>query len=249
MGQSRRYAEGAPAGRLEVETRSAAGSVRTKAVVAWSSGKDSAVALWRLQQDVHFEVVGLLTTLTSGYERISMHGVRQALLEAQAEALCLKLYPVWIPPNSSNQVYEAEMSRAVETLQQDGVKAVGFGDLFLEDVRAYREKMLAPTGMKPLFPVWGEDTRDLSRWLVANGFKATLTCIDPRSLAPEFVGRAYDETLLAELPPGVDPCGENGEFHTFVYDGPIFERPIPFDRGDVVLREKRFYYFDLKPLS
>lgn len=216
--------------------------------MAWSSGKDSAVALWRLQQDAHFEVVGLLTTLTSSYERISMHGVRQALLEAQAEALGLKVYPVWIPPNSSNQVYEAEMSRTVEILQRDGVKAVGFGDLFLEDVRAYREKMLAPTGMKPLFPVWGEDTRNLSRWLVANGFKATLTCIDPRALAPEFVGRAYDETLLAELPPGVDPCGENGEFHTFVHDAPNFRQAIPVVVGERVEREG-FFFADLLPAA
>ncbi len=216
--------------------------------MAWSSGKDSAVALWRLQQEAHFEVVGLLTTLTTGYERISMHGVRQELLEAQAEALGLKIYPVWIPPNSSNQVYEAEMSRAVETLQRDGVKAVGFGDLFLEDVRGYREKMLAPTALQPLFPVWGENTDKLSRWLVANGFKATLTCVDPKALSPDFAGRAYDEVLLDELPTEVDPCGENGEFHTFVHDAPNFRQAIPVVVGERVERDG-FFFADLLPAA
>ena len=216
--------------------------------MAWSSGKDSAVALWRLQRGSQFEVVGLLTTLTADYDRISMHGVRQELLEAQAEALGLKVYPVWIPPNASNQVYEAEMSRAVDVLEQDGVKAVGFGDLFLEDVRAYREKMLAPTGLEPLFPIWGEDTGDLSHWVVANGFKATLTCVDPRALSPDFVGRAYDEALLNELPEGVDPCGENGEFHTFVHDAPNFRRAVPTAVGERVEREG-FFFADLLPMA
>jgi uncharacterized protein (TIGR00290 family) len=220
--------------------------VRTKAVVAWSGGKDSAVALWRLQQDPRFQVTALLTTITSGYNRISLQGVRRALLEAQAETLGLKVYPAWIPPRCSNQVYEAEMSRVVEAIKREGVQAVAFGDLFLEDVRAYREKMLAPTGMQPLFPIWGEDTYALSRWVIASGFGATLTCVDPRVLSPGLLGRAYDEALLAELPPGVDPCGENGEFHTFVHEAPNFRRAIPIPLGERVERDG-FLFADLLP--
>ncbi len=222
--------------------------MKSKAVMAWSAGKDSAVALWRLQQDANFQVVGLLTTITSGYDRVSMQGVRRVLLEAQAETLGLKVYPVWIPPRCSNEAYEAEMSRAVETLQGDGVEAVAFGDLFLEDVRAYREKMLAPTGLQPLFPIWGEDTNELSRWVIASGFRATLTCVDPRALSPDFVGRAYDEALLAELPATVDPCGENGEFHTFVHDAPNFRHSIPITVGERVERDG-FFFADLLPAA
>jgi uncharacterized protein (TIGR00290 family) len=214
--------------------------------MAWSGGKDSAIALWRLQQDLRFEVAGLLTTLTSGYDRVSMHGVRQALLEAQAEALRLKLYPVRIPPKCSNEVYVAEMYRVVETLREEGVEAVGFGDLLLEDVRAYRERMMSPTGLEPLFPIWGEDTSRLSRWVIANGFRAILTCVDPRALSPDFVGRAYDDTLLAALPDDVDPCGENGEFHTFVHDAPNFRRKIAIDVGERVERDG-FFFVDLLP--
>lgn len=214
--------------------------------MAWSSGKDSAVALWRLQQDPNLDVVGLLTTLTAGYDRVSMHGVRQALLEAQAGALGLRMYPVWIPPDASNQVYEAEMSRVIETLEADGVKAVGFGDLFLEDVRVYRERMLAPTALQPLFPIWGEDTGRLSRWVIASGFRAVLSCVDPKALSMDFAGRAYDGALLDELPPGVDPCGENGEFHTFVHDAPNFRQSIPITVGERVEREG-FFFVDLLP--
>lgn len=204
------------------------------------------MALWRLQQDPRFDVVGLLTTLTLGYDRISMQGVRRVLLEAQAEVLGLKVYPAWIPSRCSDQVYEAEMSRVVEAIQREGVQAVAFGDLFLEDVRAYREKMLTPTGLQPLFPNWGEDTSALSRWFIDTGFRATLTCVDPRALAPDFAGRAYDETLLAELPPQIDPCGENGEFHTFVHDAPNFRRSIPVTVGERVERDG-FVFADLLP--
>jgi len=216
--------------------------------MAWSSGKDSAVGLWRLQRDTDVEVAGLLTTLTAGYDRISMHGVRRELLSAQAEVLNLKTYEVWIPPNSSYKAYEAAMYAAVESMRRDGVTAVGFGDLFLEDVRAYRERMLAETGLKPLFPIWGEDTRELSRWVVANGFRSTLTCVDPRTMPPQFVGRAYDEALLADLPEGVDPCGENGEFHTFVHDAPNFRHEIAVTVGETVEREG-FWFADLMPVT
>jgi diphthamide synthase (EF-2-diphthine--ammonia ligase) len=206
------------------------------------------VALWRLQQDQRFDVVGLLTTLTSGYDRISMQGVRRVLLEAQAKTLGLKVYPVWIPPRCSNEAYETEMSHAVETLQGEGVGAVAFGDVFLEDVRAYREKMLAPTEFQPLFPNWGEDTSALSRWVIASGFRATLTCVDPRALSPNFAGRAYDEALLAEMPASVDPCGENGEFHTFVHQAPNFRRAIPITVGERVERDG-FFFADLLPAA
>lgn len=222
--------------------------MKAKAVMAWGAGKDSAVALWRLQQDANFEVVGLLTTLTSGYDRINLSGVRRELLYAQADALRLKVYPVWIPPQCSNEMYGAEMSRAVEILRREGVKAVAFGDLFLEDVRAYREKMLAPTGLRALFPIWGEDTNELSRWVIANGFQATLVCVDPRALSPDFVGRAYDEALLAQLPAGIDRCGENGEFHTFVHDAPNFGRSIPITVGERVERDG-FLFVDLLPAA
>lgn len=216
--------------------------------MAWSSGKDSAVALWRLQRDPDFEVVGLLTTLTAGYDRVSMHGVRKELLDAQAEALGLPTYDVWIPPNAANETYETEMARAVEAMEADGVRAVAFGDLFLEDVRAYRERMLAPTKLRPLFPLWGEDTAKLSRWVVANGFRATLTCVDPKALAAEFAGREYDESLLADLPPSVDPCGERGEFHTFVHAAPDFRRPIRVAVGERVEREG-FWFADVLPAA
>jgi uncharacterized protein (TIGR00290 family) len=231
-----------------VPTRDCGRLVTTKAVVAWSAGKDSAVALWRLQREPCLDVVGLLTTITSGYDRISMQGVRRVLLEAQAETLGLKVYPVWIPPRCSNQVYETEMSRVVDTIQREGVQAVAFGDVFLEDVRAYREKMLAPTGLQPLFPMWGEDTSALSRWVIANDFRATLVCVDPRALSPDFVGRAYDEALLAELPASVDPCGENGEFHTFVHQAPNFRRSIPITMGERVERDG-FFFADLLPAA
>jgi uncharacterized protein (TIGR00290 family) len=214
--------------------------------MAWSGGKDSAAALWRMQAAGSYEVTGLLTTVTEGYERISMHGVRVSLLEAQAGALGLALHKVIIPPNAGNAAYEAAMEESVAALRQEGVMAVGFGDLFLEDIRAYRERMMAPTGLKPVFPIWGEETWTLAREVIGAGFRATLCCVDPRVLAPTFAGRDYDLTLLDELPPEVDPCGENGEFHTFVSDGPNFHRPVPLVVGERVEREG-FWFSDLLP--
>ena len=219
-----------------------------RAVMAWSGGKDSAVALWRLMEDPAFQVTGLLTTVTEGYDRISMHGVRVSLLEAQAEALQLELHKVSIPPAASNEVYQAAMGRTVSALTEDGVEAMGFGDLYLEDIRAYREKMLAPTGLNPVFPIWGEETARLARELIEAGFEATLCCVDPRVLAPSFVGRAFDLALLADLPATVDPCGENGEFHTFVNTEPNFQRPIPVTVGERVEREG-FWFADLLPAA
>ncbi|MCH8201311.1 MAG: adenine nucleotide alpha hydrolase [Chloroflexi bacterium] len=218
----------------------------TKAVMAWSGGKDSACALWRLQQDNRYEITGLLTTLTEGFDRISMHGVRRELLAAQAQALGLPVYEVWIPQGASNEIYEQRMGAMIERIVSEGVEAVAFGDLFLEDIRAYREKMLAPTGLEPLFPLWGAPTAALARRIIADGFRAVLTCVDPRAVPAEFAGREYDETLLDEMPPEADLCAERGEFHTFVYDAPNFAAPIAFTRGDVVEREG-FVFADLLP--
>lgn len=216
--------------------------------MAWSGGKDSAVALHRLQQDGRYEVAGLLTTLTEGYNRISMHGVREELLRAQAEALGLKLYPVWIPQACINPVYEAAMRKAIDEIKADGVTAIGHGDLFLEDVREYREKMLAGSGIEPLFPIWGEDTTKLSRWVIANGFKATIVSVDPKQVPATIAGRAYDDALLDELPATADPCAERGEFHTFVHDAPNFRAPIEVTSGEVVERDG-FVFADLLPAA
>jgi uncharacterized protein (TIGR00290 family) len=213
-------------------------------VMAWSGGKDSAVALHRLQRDPRYDVRGLLTTVTEGFDRISMHGVRDALLEAQAQALGLPLYRVWIPPQCSNAAYEAAMEAAIVELHAAGVRALGFGDLYLQDIRRYREAMLAPTGLTPVFPIWGQDTHALAREVVAAGFRATLCCVDPKALPAHFAGRAYDSALLDALPPGVDPCGENGEFHTFVHAAPNFRAPIAITVGERVERDG-FWFCDL----
>jgi len=217
-----------------------------KTVMAWSGGKDSACALWRLQRDERYEVTGLLTTLTEGFDRISMHGVRRELLGAQARALDLPVYEVWIPQGASNTAYEQRMGEAVRQMISDGVDAMAFGDLFLEDVRAYRERMLEPTGLEPLFPLWGAPTAALARRIIADGFRAVLACVDPRAVPAEFAGREYDEALLDEMPPEADPCAERGEFHTFVYDAPNFASPIAHTRGEVVEREG-FVFADLLP--
>jgi len=217
-----------------------------KAVMAWSGGKDSACALWRLQQDARYEVVGLLTTLTEGYDRVSMAGIRRELLLAQAAALGLPVREVWIPQVATNEVYEERMGAAVEQMLAEGVRAVAFGDLFLEDVRAYRERTLADTGLEPVFPIWGAPTLALAHRVMADGFRAVLVCVDPRQVPAELASRDFDASLLADLPPGADPCAERGEFHTFVYDAPNFSAPIPFTRGEVVEREG-FVFADLLP--
>jgi uncharacterized protein (TIGR00290 family) len=216
-----------------------------KTVMSWSCGKDSATALWRLQQDPDYEVAGLLTTITEGYDRVSMSGVRHELLQAQAEALGLPVREVWIPPQCINPVYESRMGAAVEAMRAEGVEAVAFGDLFLEDVRAYRESTMAPTGLECVFPIWGEDTAELSRWMIAN-LTATLVCVDPAQVPAGLAGRAYDEALLADLPPSADPCGERGEFHTFVSNAPNFSAPIDVTPGETVEREG-FWFADLVP--
>lgn len=221
-------------------------STRRRCWLSWSSGKDSMLALAELRDDPSTEVVGLLTTVNEDADRVAMHAVRRTLLEAQAAALGLPLHVVEIPQACRNETYEQRMSAAVEAAIADGITRMAFGDLFLADVRAYREQMLAPTGIEPVFPLWGRDTTKLAREMVDRGVRATLTCVDPRHLDPGFAGREYDDQLLAELPQGVDPCGENGEFHTFVHDGPGFAHPLAVRTGEVVERDG-FVFADVLP--
>jgi uncharacterized protein (TIGR00290 family) len=211
--------------------------MRPKALLSWSSGKDSAWTLRALRERGDVEVVGLLTTINEAYERVAMHAVRVDLLEAQAAAAGLPLVRVPIPSPCSNAEYEAAMSRAIDAAQRDGVSVMAFGDLFLEDIRRYRIEKLAGTGIQPIFPIWGIPTNLLAREMLAGGLRARLTCVDPKQLAPSFAGRDFDESLLAELPASVDPCGEKGEFHTFAYAGPMFRRPVPIRSGEVVERD------------
>ena len=218
----------------------------TKTLLAWSSGKDSAWSLHVLRAAGEVEVVGLLTTINEAADRVAMHAVRSELLRAQAAAAGLPLWPVPIPWPCSNDAYEAAMAAALQRARGEGVEAVAFGDLFLEDIRRYREDRMAPTGLKPLFPLWGRPTAPLAREMIAGGLRARLTCVDPRSLGAGFAGRDFDAALLADLPATVDPCGERGEFHTFAYDGPMFSRPVPIRSGEVVARDG-FVFADLVP--
>jgi uncharacterized protein (TIGR00290 family) len=222
--------------------------MRPKALLSWSSGKDSAWALHVLRQRGEVEVVGLVTTLNEAFGRVAMHGVRMELVQAQAVAAGLPLWPVPLPWPCSNDEYETRMRAVVEKARSAGVTTFAFGDLFLADIRAYRERQLTGTGIAPMFPIWGtpDDTPALARAMIAAGFKATLACIDPRHLPPSFAGREFDLELLADLPPAVDPCGERGEFHTFCHAGPVFDRPIAVRAGDVVERDG-FWFADLLP--
>jgi uncharacterized protein (TIGR00290 family) len=217
-------------------------------IVSWSGGKDSALALQALRQDPDVEIAGLLTSVTSDYGRISIHGVRRALLDAQRERLGLPLFEVRLTAGCSNDEYEAAFRSALAAIDREcpEVTHVAFGDLFLEDVRAYRERLLAATRFAPLFPLWGLDTSALARRFVGQGFLARLVCVDTTQLDGGFAGRTFDARLLEDLPAGVDPCGENGEFHTFVSGGPGFSAPIPCAVGESVLRDGRFMFCDLE---
>jgi uncharacterized protein (TIGR00290 family) len=219
-------------------------ALRTPALLAWSSGKDSATALHVLRQSPDVELAGLLTTVNRAHDRVAMHAVRRELLEDQADAVGLPLRIVEIPDPCSNEAYEAAMGAAMQAARGDGIEAVAFGDLFLQDVRRYREERLGAVGMRALFPLWGRDTTALAAAMVASGLRATLTCVDPRRLPATFAGRAFDAALLADLPPDADPCGENGEFHTFAWDGPAFRRPVVARPGEVVERNG-FVFADL----
>ena len=215
--------------------------------LAWSGGKDSSLALEALQSDPTVEVVALVTTLTREFDRISMHGVRRTVLEAQVSALGLPLVEATIPAAATNVIYEEAFAQALDTLrrQHSEVCHLAFGDLFLTDVRAYRERLLSALGWSPLFPLWERDTAELAAYFVAAGYRALLTCIDTTQLPAEFAGREFDSRLLADLPAGVDPCGERGEFHTCVYAGPIFPQAIAVEPGDRVRRDGRFEYCDV----
>ena len=212
--------------------------------LSWSGGKDSALALWTLAEEERVRPAALVSTVTEEYGRVSMHGVRSSLLRAQAAATGVPLVEVAIPASCTNDLYESRMEGAFASPELAAVDEVAFGDLFLEDVRAYRESRLAAVGKGARFPVWGRDTATLARRFLSAGFRAILVCVDPRALDPSFAGRDYDEPLLADLPDGVDPCGENGEFHTFVTAGPILEGPIDCRRGEVVERDG-FVFCDL----
>lgn len=218
--------------------------MKPRILLSWSSGKDSAWCLHELRREGRWEVAGLLVTLNERFGRVAMHAVREGLLEAQADAAGLPLWKVLIPHPCSNGEYETAMAEAVRRARAEGLSAVAFGDLFLEDVRRYREERLAGTGLEPLFPLWGRPTAELAREMIAGGLRARLTCVDPRHLPPSFAGREFDAALLAGLPPNVDPCGERGEFHTFAYDGPMFRRPIPISLGAMVERDG-FVFADL----
>ena len=210
---------------------------RKRVVVSWSSGKDSAWTLHRLRQRDDIEVVGLITTVNQAFDRVAMHSTRAQVLEAQAAATGLPLRKISLPWPCSNEQYESCMGECVCALQAGGVQAVAFGDLFLEDIRQYREKQLAGTGIEPMFPLWQEPTGRLAREMITGGLKTKIVCVDPKKLDVRFAGREFDDSLLRELPAGVDPCGENGEFHTCVYAGPMFGRELPLTTGEVVERD------------
>ncbi|MGA8109239.1 MAG: ATP-binding protein [Acidobacteriaceae bacterium] len=216
-----------------------------KLLLSWSSGKDSAWTLHVLRQSGAYEIAGLLTTLNAAFDRVAMHSTRRALLEAQAQAAGLPLHTVPLPWPCSNEHYEAAMRTACDAAVADGVECMAFGDLFLEDVRRYREEKLAGTGLQPVFPVWGLDTHQLARDMIAAGLRARIVCVDPRKLPREFAGRDFDADFLRDLPAGVDPCGENGEFHSVVYAGPMFREPIAIESGEVVDRDG-FVFADVR---
>jgi uncharacterized protein (TIGR00290 family) len=220
---------------------------RERVVLSWSGGKDSTLALAALQADPRYEVVALLTSITRGYDRVSIHGVRRTLVEAQASRLGLPLSEIVLEPGSSNEAYEAAFADALERVRAErpGVRRIAFGDLFLADVREYRERLVGAAGYEAVFPLWGRDTRALAAEFIAAGYRANLVCVDTEQLSAAFAGRAFDSELLAALPATADPCGERGEFHTFVSAGPVFAEPISVRVGEVVLRDERFAFCDL----
>jgi len=216
-----------------------------KAILSWSSGKDSAMALHRVLKSKEFEVVCLLTTVTKEFHRVSMHGVREQLLDVQAVSMGYPVEKVLIPYPCPNEVYEEKMANVLSVWKSRGVRHVIFGDLFLGDIRKYREEKLSLIDMIPVFPLWREDTATLAREMLELGFRAVVTCVDPKKLEPSFAGRHYDQAFLNDLPANVDPCGENGEFHTFTFDGPVFAKHIPVEVGEKVMRDG-FQFADVK---
>ena len=219
---------------------------RRLVLMSWSGGKDSCMALSELTQASTYEVAALITTITEDYDRISMHGTRRSLLEQQAASLGLRLHKVFIPKSATNEEYETRMAHALLVYRELGIDTIGFGDLFLEDIRLYRERFLSRFDMKGMFPVWHRNTTEFIKDFIDLGFKAVVTCVDAELLDESYAGRLIDGEFLQSLPQGVDPCGENGEFHTFVFDGPLFRQPVKFRLGETVLRES-FWFRDLVP--
>ena len=220
-----------------------------KTIMSWSGGKDSSLALYHILQSKNFDVLALLTTITKDYGRISMHGVRCELLEQQVASLGLTLDQIFLSVHANNAEYEAKLEEKLRFYQNQGVSHVAFGDIFLEDLRLYREKNLARIGLQGLFPIWKRDTTELMREFLDLGFRAIVTCVDTRVLDASFSGREIDDSFLADLPNSVDPCGENGEFHSFVFAGPIFRNQIHFEAGEKVIRDEYFCFCDLIPFG
>ena len=223
--------------------------MKEKIFLNWSSGKDSAMALYNLKLSDRYDLLGLLTTVTQNYDRISMHGVRSSLLKKQAKSLGLPLKIVHINAGSSHEDYASIIKTALSDYKTRGISGAAFGDIFLEDLKKYREENLSEIGMTGIFPLWKRNTLDLAQEFIHLGFKAIVTCVDSEVLDGSFAGREFDKEFLASLPNNVDPCGENGEFHSFVYDGPIFKSRIPHKKGEVVLRDNRYYFSDLVPVE
>ncbi|MFH1593202.1 MAG: diphthine--ammonia ligase [Candidatus Omnitrophota bacterium] len=221
--------------------------MKESVLFSWSGGKDSAFALYEFKKNTDFEITALLTTITEDYGRVSMHGIRRSLLERQGQMLGIPVEKVSISKNDSHDDYSNKMESVLRGFLEKNVRAVVFGDIFLEDLRRYREDNLAKIGMKALFPIWKKETSRLAHEFIDLGFKAVITCVDGEYLDRAFVGRAFDREFLSELPTTIDPCGENGEFHSFAYDGPIFQKGIAHTLGDIVLRDDRFYYCDVVP--
>ncbi len=221
--------------------------MKEKILFCWSGGKDSSLALYEVLKCGSYDIFSLLTTVTKGYDRVSMHGVRKELLQKQAASIGIDLIKVLISQKSSNQEYESKMRDALEECKKCNTFRVAFGDIFLEDLRRHREDKLSEVNLKAIFPLWKMNTKELAHRFIDLGFKAVISCVSSKVLGKEFVGKEFDKDFLAKLPSNVDPCGENGEFHSFVYDGPIFKEKIPYKLGEIVLRDERFYYCDLIP--
>ena len=217
-----------------------------RVLLSWSSGKDCAWALHLLRLQPDIEIVGLLTTINAQFDRVAMHGTRRSILEAQAAAAQLPLWKIPLPWPCPNEIYEQLIAEACRRARAEDINAIAFGDLFLREIRAYREKQLASTGIEPLFPLWDMPTADLAREMIAGGLRAKLVCVDSRQLDPSFAGRDFDANFLRDLPPGIDPCGENGEFHSCVFAGPMFQYPIALNPGEIVDRDG-FIYADFRP--
>ena len=218
--------------------------MKKRTLLSWSSGKDSAWSLHVLRQDPDIEVVGLVSTINEEFDRVAMHAVRVELLKRQAKAVGLPLHIIPLPNPCTNEIYESRMNDFIASIKNEGIEYMAFGDLYLEDIRAYRESRLKDTGITPLFPIWGIPTDELANTMVRSGLRAQITCVDPKKIDPSFAGREYNQSLINDLPDNVDPCGENGEFHSFCFAGPMFSQPVDITLGDTVEREG-FVFSDL----